>query len=152
MPRIYCILELLSPFLHLEFESSEDTCHFIAIFQNLFYDTKITAFRTIYKGQLIRRFLVTYFIIIIFRGPRTLMMHQNFEMLVSFLVPSCMQCVFSHMRYTISQMRYNVSLFPQNIIYSRVNDDHKKKPIFINPTTSILFAGTNQCGKKMKTF
>ena len=109
-------------------------------------------FRRIYLGQLIRRFLFSYFIIIIVRGTRTLMMHRNFDILVSFLVVSCMQYVFSHMRYTISQMRYIVSLLVQGIIYSRVNDDHKKKPIFINPTTNILFAGTNQCGKNMKTF
>ena len=85
------------------------------------------------------RFLFSYFIIIIFRGTRILKMHPNFDILVSFLVALCMQYVFSHMRYTISQMRYIVILFVQNIIYSRVNDDHKKKPIFIKIQRPIFY-------------
>ena len=99
----------------------------------------VITFRRIYLGQLIRRFLFSYLIIIIVRGTRTLMMHLNFDILVSFLVVSCMQYVFSHMRYTISQMRNIVSLFVQNIIYSRVNDDHKKKPIFIKIQRPIFY-------------
>ena len=57
-----------------------------------------------------------------------------------------------NLRSSFMKSQFVVSLFVQNIIYSRVNDDHKKNPIFINPTTNILFAGTNQYGKNMKTF